>query len=445
MEERGAYSLFIDDLPKEMTWDWLLQIFRGEGKVIDVFVSHKRRRKNDCRFGFVRFRKLEEAKNAIRNLDGIKVRGKSMKVSFAKYDKKDLYWKDPTQEGEDTFSETMGKEDRSLAAVVNRRSFKDVLNGDPHQMKRTEWVSNNSGNRTEPEAFKNMGKFDKMLIKGMLWRLVEEVFSPNNMKVVKQRLDGVIDEVIYGLQQEEETVEVSYGCSKEDGLQQKKGKEEMSVAFWEIELITSMQHKDQGEDASCVGDLDTSLVLEASIQPFNVVGSEPKSTKEANSCLNPAQVSSECSDVGSGDPTCSGPEVPPGFEAFWARGGPSNQYQEHEKTVGDFGLSKNLEMETNSPQNLGESQRSSSFEIIPQTQLLEPLATGQYEDDEGVLPAEDDLVETQITWDVGKLLGLHVNNEKAMLAALAKVDDCQDFVLPRRRGRPRKKKEIAKK
>ena len=79
-----AYSLFIDELPMEMTLDWLLQIFRGEGKIIEVYVSHKRRSKNDCRFGFVRFKKLEEAKKAIRNLDGVKIRDKFMKVSFAR-------------------------------------------------------------------------------------------------------------------------------------------------------------------------------------------------------------------------------------------------------------------------------------------------------------------------------------------------------------------------
>ena len=34
-------SLFIDDLPLDMAWVWLLQIFRGEGEVVDGFVSHK--------------------------------------------------------------------------------------------------------------------------------------------------------------------------------------------------------------------------------------------------------------------------------------------------------------------------------------------------------------------------------------------------------------------
>ena len=82
-----AVSLFIDGLPMEMTWRWLLHIFREVGVVLDVYVSQKRRNNHACRFGFVRFEKVEEASKAIKVLDGVKIRGKIMKVSFAKYDK----------------------------------------------------------------------------------------------------------------------------------------------------------------------------------------------------------------------------------------------------------------------------------------------------------------------------------------------------------------------
>ena len=34
-----GFSLFVDGLPSEMTWDWLMQIFRGVGEIKDVFVS----------------------------------------------------------------------------------------------------------------------------------------------------------------------------------------------------------------------------------------------------------------------------------------------------------------------------------------------------------------------------------------------------------------------
>ena len=91
-EWKDVVSLFIDGLPLDMTWDWLLQIFRGEEEVTDVYVSYKRQRNNETCFGFVRFKKMEEAKNVVRNLNGIKIRGKILKVSFAKYDKKGMPW-----------------------------------------------------------------------------------------------------------------------------------------------------------------------------------------------------------------------------------------------------------------------------------------------------------------------------------------------------------------
>ena len=54
-------------------------------------------------------------------------------------------------------------------------------------------------------------------------------------------------------------------------------------------------------------------------------------------------------------------------------------------------------------------------------------------------------MEAQITWDLGKMLGLQASNEKAVIDALSKVHEIQDFVLPRKRGRLRKKTNVSKK
>ena len=93
---------------------------------------------------------------------------------------------------------------------------------------------------------------------------------------------------------------------------------------------------------------------------------------------------------------------------------------------------------------LREGNCSSSVERVPQTPLLESNSTWLSEANEDTLLVEEDLVGTQISWNVGKTLGLKVNNEEALTAALAKVDECQDFVLPRKRGRPRKNKGLSK-
>ena len=49
-------TLFVDNLPNEMCWEWLFQIFKFEGEMVDLYVSHKRRRKVRNLFGFVRFK-----------------------------------------------------------------------------------------------------------------------------------------------------------------------------------------------------------------------------------------------------------------------------------------------------------------------------------------------------------------------------------------------------
>ena len=53
-------------------------------------------------------------------------------------------------------------------------------------------------------------------------------------------------------------------------------------------------------------------------------------------------------------------------------------------------------------------------------------------------------MEAKVTRDIGKTMGCQVNNEEAMIKALAKVHDCQNFVLLRKRGRPRKNKGKSK-
>ena len=48
--------------------------------------------------------------------------------------------------------------------------------------------------------------------------------------------------------------------------------------------------------------------------------------------------------------------------------------------------------------------------------------------------ANTPIVEAQLAWDIGKVLGLQVSNEKAMIDAISKVREVQDFALPREGG-----------
>ena len=44
-------SLFVDNLPTSMSRGWLWQLFNFEGKVVDAYVSHKKRKNKDTLFG----------------------------------------------------------------------------------------------------------------------------------------------------------------------------------------------------------------------------------------------------------------------------------------------------------------------------------------------------------------------------------------------------------
>ena len=57
-----------------------------------------------------------------------------------------------------------------------------------------------------------------------------------------------------------------------------------------------------------------------------------------------------------------------------------------------------------------------------------------------MLPFEEEHVEAQNTWNIGKTLGFKVSNELAMIDYLSKIKECHVFTLPRKRGRRRKNK-----
>ena len=68
--------------------------------------------------------------------------------------------------------------------------------------------------------------------------------------------------------------------------------------------------------------------------------------------------------------------------------------------------------------------------------IFQPCAGG----DDGLIPDNEDLVEAQITWDMGKELGFQVFYERAMLEALSKVKEVQDFSVAKKSGQPKKQR-----
>lgn len=58
-----------------MTNTWLKQIFRNDGKIVDVYISNKARANKNFKFNFIRFAKREEAIRAMQRNNGLEVNG----------------------------------------------------------------------------------------------------------------------------------------------------------------------------------------------------------------------------------------------------------------------------------------------------------------------------------------------------------------------------------
>ena len=82
-----VFTVFVENLPEEMDFGWLHQLFGRYGKVKDAFIPKKRSAKNGVRFGFVRFGRRDEAAEAVRRMNGICIRGCELKVKMAEYNR----------------------------------------------------------------------------------------------------------------------------------------------------------------------------------------------------------------------------------------------------------------------------------------------------------------------------------------------------------------------
>ena len=267
------------------------------------------------------------------------------------------------------------------------------------------------------------------------------------MEEIKQKLGVFIEEVISVIHGDEDIMVELIGRRKEDEEQQMEGKDEQSGVFLEEELILLMMHKDQGTSGSLIGAFESSLMLEGSGQCCPKVGLFGKCVEEANHLLrsgmqvhSPLAFYTSTNELGFEEPGCSGPEYPPGFDDFIGVVGFFDWAKMQCVSKENFECENSLEEGNEADQSFRESHGSFSnlVEKVPETPMLESISILKRDDNEVVEPIKEDLVE--VSWDVGKILWLKVSNEKAMIAALAKVQECQDFVLLRRRGCPNKNK-----
>jgi len=78
------FSVFVNNLPLELDQYGLRGIFRNAGQVSSIYIHPRRFRKDNSRFGFVRFRRREDAVKSIFLLDNAIIRGRRLFVRMAK-------------------------------------------------------------------------------------------------------------------------------------------------------------------------------------------------------------------------------------------------------------------------------------------------------------------------------------------------------------------------
>ncbi|KAL9681812.1 hypothetical protein QQ045_013600 [Rhodiola kirilowii] len=88
----SLFSLFVDNIPINKDSRWLKALFDKDGQTMDCFLG-KERIASRSRFGFIRYRTMEEARAAIRRWNGTMVESKRLVVMLANNEGKPKDWK----------------------------------------------------------------------------------------------------------------------------------------------------------------------------------------------------------------------------------------------------------------------------------------------------------------------------------------------------------------
>ena len=195
MLEMNSYTVFVDNLPMSMTTSWLWQICGFEGRVVDVFLSRKKRASKPFPFAFVRFLNKQDATEAITNLNGLRVRGCSLEVKEARYKR---FGED--QNKECSSYEMEYEEDGRKGLWGNRcdgRTFKDVVLQKKKQAERREDLPTctvNGRARVQKDRDKVektiviYGEVDETMMEKLSRSIIGESVYPVNIEVMGERL-----------------------------------------------------------------------------------------------------------------------------------------------------------------------------------------------------------------------------------------------------------------
>ncbi|XP_015960976.1 serine/arginine-rich splicing factor SC35-like [Arachis duranensis] len=83
--ENESFSIFLDNLPKDILKRELYQLFSWTGRINDIYLSRKQKRGMIYMFAFIRYTTKGGALKAITEMNRLKLRGKEVFVGEAKY------------------------------------------------------------------------------------------------------------------------------------------------------------------------------------------------------------------------------------------------------------------------------------------------------------------------------------------------------------------------
>lgn len=84
---RNGYTLFIDNLPNNMSNLWLRQLFQNDGCVIGSFVPNKMRNGKTTKVEFVRFEKEDQEVRDTMRCQGLVKKSNKLDVKWAKFER----------------------------------------------------------------------------------------------------------------------------------------------------------------------------------------------------------------------------------------------------------------------------------------------------------------------------------------------------------------------
>ncbi|XP_039066382.1 uncharacterized protein LOC120212012 [Hibiscus syriacus] len=88
----GCFTLYIENLPEKNHWKRFGSLFCPFGQIMDAFIPTKINSKG-FRFGFIRFATIGEARKAISMMNGARIDGRKIGVSFAKFNPRHSFWR----------------------------------------------------------------------------------------------------------------------------------------------------------------------------------------------------------------------------------------------------------------------------------------------------------------------------------------------------------------